>query len=144
MSHHELKDALREMRWVEETERFGLVGFEGPPSVEDLELAGAEPTSQLVRESGATTLLLPERCLEQLIERHPEAEIERGLYWIRFEAPMAWDLVGFLAHVSAALAEAGVPIGVVCSFHRDHLFVGAGSVEDARRVLTELFGPPAH
>ena len=36
---------------------------------------------------------------------------------------MGWELVGFLALVTGRLAAAGVPLGAVCGFQRDHLFV---------------------
>ena len=52
---------------------------------------------------------------------------------------MNWDLVGFLALVAGKLAEAGVPIGAVCGFSRDHLFVAERFLERTRAVLTTLF-----
>ena len=65
--------------------------------------------------------------------------VERGLVWIRFDAPMGWEVVGFLALVTGRLAEAGVPIGAVCSFSRDHLFVAESYLERTREVLGGLF-----
>ena len=60
--------------------------------------------------------------------------------WVRFESAMDWEVVGFLARVTTALAEAGVPIGAVCGFSRDHLFVGARFEAVTRSVLAGLFG----
>lgn len=135
-----LDDALRAMRWREEDGRFALLGFRGRPAPDDLRLLEREP-AQLVREGGQTTLLLRDEEAPAALARHPDAACERDLVWIRFEAPMAWELVGFLARVSGALAEAGVPIGVVCAFRRDHLFVAAAHRATARGVLERLFGP---
>ena len=72
-------------------------------------------------------------------ERHADARSEGPLVWIRFDAPMGWEVVGFLAAVTGALAEAGIPIGAVCGFSRDHLFVHARHEADARKVLAGLF-----
>jgi hypothetical protein len=52
---------------------------------------------------------------------------------------MAWELVGFLALVSGALASAGVPIGAVCGFSRDHLFVARPFLPATLRTLERLF-----
>ena len=136
---HRLEDALRQMRFAVERERFALVGFRAPPLAADLApLARALPC-QAIREGGETTLLVPEAELAGILARHPGAEAERGLAWIRFESAMAWDLVGFLALVTGRLAAAGVPLGAVCAFHRDHLFVAERHLERARAVLRELF-----
>lgn len=48
---------------------------------------------------------------------------------------MTWDVVGFLARVSGVLAEAGVPIGAICGFDRDHIFIQGAHVETARKAL---------
>lgn len=141
-AHHHLAAALAAMRWSLEPGRFALCGFPGEPAPEDLGLVARSAPAALVREAGQTTLLVPEASLEAVLARHPGARCERGRAWIRFEAPMAWDLVGFLAHVSARLAEAGVPVGVVASFDRDHLFVGEEHLGRSCAVLTALFGPP--
>ena len=121
-----------------EAGRFALVGFPEAPLPADFELFARAP-AQLVRESGETTLFVREEELARVLARHPRAEVVRGRVWIRFEAPMDWDLVGFLAHVAGELAEAGIPIGAVCGFSRDHLFVAEAHLEQARAVLSRSF-----
>ena len=128
-----------DMCWREEPGRFALVGFSGSPGPEDLALLADEQLLQCVREGGVTTLLLPLERAAEVCGRHPGAEQERPLCWIRFEAPMAWNVVGFLARVTSHLAAAGVPIGAVCSFHRDHLFVHVEFRERTRAALAELY-----
>lgn len=125
------------MTWRVEPGSFALVGFEGAPS--EVDLAGVEPPWQLTRERDETTLLVGSRVLDPLLARHPGARVERDLVWIRFEAPMAWDVVGFLALVCGRLAHAGVPVGAACGFSRDNLFVGRRHLATARGVLDELF-----
>jgi len=106
-----------------------------------LALLGRAP-SQIIREEEGTTLLIAMDALEGVLGRHPEARVERELCWIRFSMEMDWELVGFLAHVTSALAEAGVPVGCVCSFDRDHLFVAEPHLEQTTRVLSALFPAP--
>jgi hypothetical protein len=136
---HELGAALRQMRFAVEPGRFALVGFREPPAAADLALLGGELPCQAIREGGETTLLVPEPELLAIRARHPGALEERGFAWIRFESAMAWDLVGFLALVTGRLAAGGVPLGAVCAFHRDHLFIAERHLERAREVLRGLF-----
>ena len=133
-----LKAALSQMTWSAESGRFALVGFEEGPRVEDLALLGRAP-SQIVREQEGTTLLVHEDAVEGVLERHSGAKLERSLVWIRFSASMDWELVGFLAYVTKALADAGVPVGCVCSFDRDHLFVAEAYYKRTAEVLNALF-----
>ena len=136
-----LQEALLAMSWVAEPGRFALLGFEDPPRADDLSALGEGP-AQVVREGDETTLLIPQARLDAVLALHPGARVERDLVWIRFLAPMGWEVVGFLARVTSELAAAGVPLGAVCGFSRDHLFVAADHLARATEVLTRLFGPP--
>ena len=126
------------MRWEVLEGAFCLIGMGDEPGAEDLALAADEP-AQLVREGGETTLLVRQERADEVLARHPEAGVERDLAWIRFRQPMAWELVGFLALVTGRLAEAGVPLGAVCGYSRDHLFVARAHLATAVDVLDALF-----
>ena len=92
-----------------------------------------------MHEAEETTLLVHEEVLSQVLERHPDARVELDLVWLRFEAAMGWEVVGFLALVTSALAAAGVPLGAVCGFSRDHLFVTERHLATTRDVLRGIF-----
>ena len=126
------------MTWTLEPQSFALVGFREPPVALDLALL-EHPPAQIVRERDETTLLVRHTDVDAVLARHPGARVERDLVWIRFDAPMAWDVVGFLARVTGALASAGVPLGAVCGFSRDHVFLARKHLESARSALRELF-----
>jgi hypothetical protein len=132
-----LAAALARMTFSVDEGPFALVGFAGAPQAGDL--AALAPPGQLVREADETTLLVREAELAGVLARHPGARAERGLAWIRLDAPLAWDLVGFLARVTGALAAAGVPLGCVCGYSRDHLFVARPHLSRARAALGSLF-----
>jgi len=132
-----LEEALSSMRWRVEGGRFTLLGFPEPPLTADL--GALAPPAQLIVEADETTLLVPAEQAAEVLARHPQARTEEGLAWIRFEAAMGWEVVGFLALVSERLAAAGVPIGAVCGFSRDHLFIAEAHLEGARGVLADLF-----
>lgn len=135
--HENLASALAQMRWRVEPGTFALLGFDAAPGASDLELISGPP-GQIVAETGQTTLLIRSDRVDEALQRHPDAEVERDLVWIRFDTPMSWDVVGFLALVTGHLAAAGVPIGAVCGFHRDHLFLAQRHEQRARAVLTEI------
>ena len=130
------------MRWEVLDGAFCLLGFAEPATADDLEGFEDGP-GQVVREGGETTLLIPESGLPAALARHPQARVERDLAWVRFRTAMGWELVGFLGLVTGRLAEAGVPLGAVCGYSRDHLFVARPHLERARAVLTGLFGEPS-
>lgn len=48
------------------------------------------------------------------------------------------DAVGFLAAITARLAEAGISVNAVSAFYHDHLFVPAERGEEAMSVLREM------
>ncbi|WP_456843318.1 ACT domain-containing protein [Bradyrhizobium sp. USDA 4486] len=47
----------------------------------------------------------------------------------------ALDAVGFLAAITARLAEAGISVNAVSAFHHDHLFVPADRADEAMALL---------
>jgi hypothetical protein len=121
--------------------RWALIGIDGPPLPADVSVLEHGP-SALVREPGASTLLVRMEHVAAIVARHPGAKIESDLAWIRFDLPMNWDVVGFLALVTGALAGAGVSVGAVCGFHRDHLFVAGNNLQKAEAALGRIFARP--
>ncbi len=121
-----LREAVRRMTWTVEPGAFALIGFRGPPEAGDLDCL-SHPPAQLVREPVETTLLVRDDRAEAVIARHADARCERDLAWIR------------------ELARAGIPIGAVCGFSRDHLFVARARLAATRAVLDRVFpqGPPS-
>lgn len=118
---------------------FVLAGFASPPGAADLQRLTAVGPCQLVLEEDETTVLLSAESWAALPHLHAAARCETDLRWIRFEAPMAWDVVGFLARVCTALATASVPVGAVCGYSRDNLFVAARYLEETRTALAALY-----
>ncbi|MET4260649.1 hypothetical protein ABIC09_005612 [Bradyrhizobium sp. S3.12.5] len=50
----------------------------------------------------------------------------------------ALDAVGFLAAITARLAESGISANAVSAFHHDHLFVPTNRADDAMMLLQEM------
>lgn len=82
-----------------------------------------------------TTGFLPEAVLRVL---PPPQRVEHGFCVLTLDTVMAWDVVGVLAALTAALAGAGVPVGALTAFSRDHVLVPANKLEAALAVLGPL------
>lgn len=52
----------------------------------------------------------------------------------------ALDAVGFLAAITARLAEAGISVNAVSAFHHDHLFVPHDRADEAMAALQDMSG----
>ena len=78
-----------------------------------------------------------------LVIRREEAEAS-GLRYafasrlITLTVHSALDAVGFLAAITARLAEAGISVNAVSAFHHDHLFVAVDQADEAMAVLREM------
>lgn len=63
---------------------------------------------------------------------------EVGWRRVTFDMVLPFDLVGFFAHVSAAMAEAGVSIFTLSSYSTDHIFVKEQDLSKAVRALERI------
>ncbi len=68
----------------------------------------------------------------------PGAKEEPGYRMITLDVHLDWQVTGYLAAVTRALADAGVPVGVLSSFHHDHLLVRAEVLDKAEAALQHL------
>jgi|GEM_PF-379409 len=90
---------------------------------------------QYIVEPDVITLLLDEDSWALLSRRYPEARLQGPLNLFTFSMAMDWAVVGFLAAVTNVLAEAGIPLGAVCGYDRDHLFIAAEYTNQAEQAL---------
>ncbi len=97
------------------------------------------PFSALVVDKDEVTLLLREDAYENFGERLRFANVMEQRYrLITFEEALEPDLIGFIARIGAALANAGVPILVFAAYSRDHIFVPAERLSSALDALVAL------
>jgi len=96
-----------------------------------------EPFSALIVDKDEVTLVLPDEDWQDFKARLPDHHAAGPFRLITFDLPLALDLVGFLALVSRALADAGVTVLAFSAFERDHLLVPASQLEQAIAALRE-------
>jgi uncharacterized protein len=94
--------------------------------------AGVEPV-MIFRESEGITLILEEG---QAAKAGMSCTFRSRM--ITLEVHSSLDAVGFLAAITARLAEAGMGVNPVSAFHHDHLFVPADRAEEALVKLAQL------
>ena len=104
-------------------------------------LAGPVPGSLepllLFREREGTTLVLSEKAAA---ETGLEASFRCRM--ITLDVHSSLEAVGFLAAITARLADAGISVNPVSAFHHDHLFVPADRAGEALSILEELASAP--
>ena len=84
------------------------------------------------------TALVREAALAEL---PPPRGVQRGFSIVTLDTVMAWDLTGVLAAVTAPLAAAGIPLGAVTAYSRDHVLVPWDRLDEALAALSPLCGP---
>ncbi|MEY9185446.1 hypothetical protein ABIG06_006999 [Bradyrhizobium sp. USDA 326] len=85
------------------------------------------------REREGTTLVILQEEAERAGLRH---EFPSRL--ITLTVRSALDAVGFLAAITARLAEAGISVNAVSAFYHDHLFVPVDKADEAMTVLQAM------
>ena len=95
------------------------------------------PFIQFTIEPGRLTLVLPEQDWREFRPAFPRARIQKPYRIISFEANLPDNLIGFLAAVTGALADAGVPLLAICGYSKDHVMVRE---EDVTKALAAIEG----
>ncbi|GAB4432659.1 MAG: ACT domain-containing protein [Anaerolineae bacterium] len=118
---------------------FVLVGLPPAqqPAVEQLLPTLGADFVQYIREPDVLTLLLPQPDWQAVQHRFPSAMVEGPLKIFTFTVAMDWQVVGFLAAVTGWLAQNGIPLGAVCGYYRDHLFIAGTYAAQAEQLLRE-------
>ena len=91
----------------------------------------------LLRDAREVTLLLDETDWQTMRHAAREARVEGGFRMLTLDIELGWEVVGYLARVTAILAEAGIPVGALSAFCRDHLLIKQDDLGRALRVLGE-------
>ena len=101
-----------------------------PPTAEIPATVLTAPFFAIMRTDDELSLVLPDS-----IEIESE-QSEPGWACFKVEGPLEFGLVGILAGISSALAEAGVPIFALSTFDTDYILVKREQVRAAHEALT--------
>jgi hypothetical protein len=91
----------------------------------------------LLRDSVEVTLLLDETDWQTMRYAVRDARVEGGFRLLTLDIELDWSIVGYLARVTTILAEAGISVGALSAFSRDHLLIKQDDLGRALRALGE-------
>ena len=100
----------------------------------------ADAPFMILRDAHEVTLLVEEDDWRRIRHALRDAKIETGYRLITLDIELPWNTVGYLAKLTGILAAAGVPLGALSSFSRDHLLIKQEDLGTALRVLGEYVG----
>lgn len=139
--HQSVDNALAAAGLYTDGERYALIRL---PSRAIIAAAGivaemSTPFVALLLDKDAITLLVLEDALSDFETRLQEAEIATTRYrLLTLDVELEPELVGFMARISTALAEASISILTYAAFNRDHIFVPEADFDRAHATLKRL------
>lgn len=96
----------------------------------------------VTRDKEEITLIVAEDFWRQIAGRFPEAEVVLERRLIRFDTVLDFSVVGFIAEISKALAEAGISILSISTYRTDAVLVHESQFDKAvaavKRALITL------
>jgi hypothetical protein len=99
----------------------------------------SEPFCALIVDKDEVSLVVPQEVWEDFSKRLPNHKVaEKPYKLITFGIVLEMNLVGFMARISQALAEANVSILTFAAFTRDHFLVPADQFDIAMAALQKL------
>lgn len=144
MPDADISELLRRARVEVAPAAFVLVGLRHEDWSRLLENPELSPRAQsdfmLLRDPFEVTLLLEEDDWRAMRHAARDARVEAGFRLVTLDVELPWNVVGFLARVTEILAAAGVAVGALSSFSRDHLLVKQDELAKALRALGEHVG----
>ncbi|MEZ4666877.1 MAG: ACT domain-containing protein [Anaerolineae bacterium] len=98
-----------------------------------------EPFVALLVDKDEVTLILPLEAVNDFGERlRSHVASPKAFRLITVDIVLDFELTGFMAHISTALAAASIPIMPLAAFSRDHVLVPADQLDIALNTLNRL------
>jgi hypothetical protein len=91
----------------------------------------------ILRDPHEVTMLLDEVDWRAMRHAVRDARVQPEIRLLTLDIELGWDVIGYLAKVTSILAEAGVSVGALSAFSRDHLLVRQRDLPAALKALGE-------
>ena len=98
----------------------------------------SEPFCALIVDRDEVTLMIPDEAATDFADRLHGHELGETYRLITVDAKLEPDLLGFMAVMSRALADANVGVFPYAAYTRDHILVPAAQLETALKTLNQL------
>jgi hypothetical protein len=139
-----VSELLRETRVEVAPANYALVGLRHQDWTRLLENPELSPRADapfmIFRDQREVTLLIEEDDWKRIRHAARDAKVEGGFRLVTLNIELTWNVVGYLAQVTKILAAAGLSVGALSSFSRDHLLIKQKDLGSALRVLGEHVG----
>lgn len=132
---------IAQTRWASDGRLYVLVkaGVEQAAEAVALMADTHEPFCALLVDRYEVTLALAEDVWLREAYRLPSAQMSAPQFrLITFQAVFDFDVVGFMARISTALAAANVPIMPFAAYSTDHLLIPAAHFDTAILALSSI------
>jgi hypothetical protein len=100
-------------------------------------LRDAEGFVSLTRDKEEITLVVAEDIWSKLAPRFPGAVAQERRRLIRFDTVLDFSVVGFIAEISSALAEADISILSISTYRTDAVLVHESRFDDAVNAIKQ-------
>lgn len=98
-----------------------------------------EPFCALIADKDEVSLVIPSEALDDFAPRlRGYIATPKNYRMITFDLELEMELVGFMAKIAGALAEAGVSILPLAAYSRDHILVMSDQINIAMAALEKL------
>jgi len=98
-----------------------------------------DPFGTIIVDKDEVTLIIPADVVDDFSKRLRDVEKSSNTYrLITFDIVLDFSVVGFMAGISKALADAKISILPIAAFSRDHILVKSGDFNKAWGVLSAL------
>jgi hypothetical protein len=102
----------------------------------------ADAPFMIFRDSWEVTLVIEEADWQRIRHAARDAKIETGYRLVTLAIELPWSTVGYFARVTEILAAAGISVGALSAFSRDHLLIKQDDLGNALRVLGQHVAEP--
>jgi hypothetical protein len=100
-------------------------------------LREAEGFVSLTRDKDEITLIVAEETWHKIAPRFPGAVAQERRRLIRFDTVLDFSVVGFIAEISSALAEADISILSISTYRTDAVLVHEARFDDAVNAIKQ-------
>lgn len=132
-------ELLRKTRVEVAPETFFLISLRYEDWLKLLENPELSPrgtaTFMILRDVHEVTLLLDEVDYGTIRHAIRDAKTEGAFRLVTFNIELDWNVIGYFSLISKILAEAGIAIGAISAFSRDHLLIKQEDLAKALKVL---------
>jgi uncharacterized protein len=139
MPQHDVEGLLRRTRVEVAPGTFVLAGMRREDWRRLLESPELSPRPEalfvLLQDPFEVTLLVEEEDWRAMRHAARDARFEAGFRLVTLDVELGWDVVGYLARVTALLAAEGIAVGALSAFSRDHLLIKQNDLGRALRAL---------